>query len=188
MSGFSSTSIEHAPATTREAFNKVPIAEKISLHARALGEKYPDMWKTDFTEHSEIRKCNLFVDKVFRDLGIPLPWGKGQMPAIHGMKEQLGNSPEWRTVYHKGDKFDKYKPQAGDLVIWDKTIYIQHKERKEHVVMQKKVIEHSGVIGADGKIMYAGLLSGYRESDFNLIAHSVAYGAPTSIYRSKCTM
>jgi hypothetical protein len=88
-------------------------------------------------------------------------------------------------VYHTGAQFDSYKPQAGDLAIWDKTITLPYKIGNGTVVMQHQHLEHSGIICADGEIVYAGSASGYAESDFERMSHSVAYGSPSAIFRSK---
>jgi hypothetical protein len=156
----------------------------IARHAHELGEKHPSMWATERGPHGEIRKCNLFADKACRDLDLPLPWEKGHTPTVHHMKQQLMHSPDWKPVYQTGQPFDSYKPRPGDLAIWDKTISSPYHRTDGTVVMQRTPIEHCGIIGTDGEIVYAGSARGYAESDFELMSHAVAWGPPSVIFRS----
>jgi len=173
-----------AKAIVQESMHSKDVrGNDVARHAHELGEKHPAMWKNE-GPHGEIRKCNLFADKVFRDLGVSLPWEKGHTPTVHNMKSMLAHSPDWNAIFHTGQNFQSYKPQAGDLAIWDKTISMPYHRQNGTVVMQRSHVEHCGVIGAGGEIVYAGSARGYSESDFKAMSHSEAFGAPSFIFRS----
>jgi len=172
------------PATT-PVQKPGPTGKDIAKHAHELGERHPDMWVNEQGPHGEIRKCNLFVDRTYRDLGAPLPWGKGHTPTVHVMQQLLSHSRDWETVYRSSQSFNAYKPQAGDLAIWNKTITTPYRRGDGSIEMQHKHIEHSGIIGTEGEIVYAGSARGYAESDFQSMSHAVAWGPPTAIFRPK---
>jgi hypothetical protein len=67
--------------------------------------------------------------------------------------------------------------------LWDKTIT----SREYNGTITHKHLEHSGVTGKEGEIMYAGsdVTGGYVESDFKGMGSSEAFGPPSVIYRSR---
>lgn len=172
---------ERGNLETSETFSTPLNGSEIANHAKALGELHRDWWKNEGSKE-EIRKCNLYADRVYRDMHVPLPWESAHIPTVHGMKEQLAKSPGWESVYTSGADFSKYKPHPGDFILWDKTIPTI-KDGHPYPFS----LEHCGVIGNDGVIHYAGsrVDHGYAESNFQSMCASESYGAPSLICRSK---
>jgi hypothetical protein len=64
---------DRQPATRHlQQSSDLPSGTDITNHAKALGELHPEWWQNEGAHH-EIRKCNLFADRVFRDMAVPLP-------------------------------------------------------------------------------------------------------------------
>lgn len=82
---------------------------KVAEHAEALGLLHKEIWKT----RGDIHKCNLYGDRVFRDLKLPLPWDSHHIPNVRGMIPQLRESQDWQIVYTADRKFSDYKPVSG---------------------------------------------------------------------------
>jgi hypothetical protein len=175
--GSSSSTKPGTPPRVLQGHTSVDVAR----HAHELGENHPDWWKNEGKDH-QIRKCNLFADRVFRDLQIPLPWDGQSTPTVQGMLPKLANSNDWSLVYSDDKPFGTYVPQPGDFALWNKTIV----SRTYSGGTLRTPLQHCGIIGTDGEIMYAGsgVTGGYAESDFNLMRAAATYGAPTAIYRS----
>jgi len=68
-----------------DAVSPVAGGTEIAKHAEALGELHPDWWRNE-GKNGEIRKCNTFADRVYRDMDVPLPWDGQHIPTVHGMK------------------------------------------------------------------------------------------------------
>jgi hypothetical protein len=82
---------------------------------------------------------------------------------------------------HAARSISTYKPQPGDFALWDKTLHLNlGTSNTMH-------LEHSGVIGKDGSIMYAGsdVTHGYNESDFKGMCNAPTFTCPSVILRSK---
>lgn len=152
---------------------KLPTGIEIAKHAKALGELHRDWWRNE-GPNDEIRKCNLYGDRVYRDLQVPLPWAGKSIPNVHGMKNALLKSDDWEVVYTDNKAFETYKAKSGDFVIWDKVILDMS-------------LHHCGVVGNAGEIMYAGsgFDHGYTESNFKDMVGAPSYGRPSYIFRSK---
>jgi hypothetical protein len=168
--------------TSKMQSGDLPTGSRIADHAKALGERHPDWWKNE-GPHGEIRKCNLFADRVYRDTKVPLPWDGGHIPTVHGMVGQLSKSPDWEAVYTDKKAISDYKPQAGDFALWDKNMnFANYGGTTTHLHL-----EHSGVIGKEGEIMYAGSSAthGYAESDLKAMSAAATFGPPSVIFRSK---
>lgn len=151
----------------------LPTGIEIAKHAKALGELHREWWQNE-GPNEEIRKCNLYGDRVYRDMKVPLPWDGKSIPNVHGMKTALLKSNDWEVVYTDKQPFDAYRPHSGDFVIWDKVILELH-------------LHHCGVVGNVGEIMYAGsgFDHGYTESNFKDMVGAPSYGRPSYIFRSK---
>lgn len=167
------------PPPTNPTPTKMASSQEFSNHARWLGETHPRWWENV----GKIHKCNLFVDRVFRDLKIPLPWDESHIPRVHNMHPKLAASPDWEIVFTGKAKLESYRPQPGDLVIWDKILYDERSDGKRKPI----VLMHSAVIADKGSILYAGSDSehGYADKDFKLMCQSKSFGIPTFIFRSK---
>lgn len=177
---------ENLKTDQKHALNKTITAEKLSEHTHQLGENNPKMWANE-GPHGEIRKCNLFADKVFRDSKIPLPWDTKNIPAVKDMIKLLSSSPNWEIAYTDQMPLGNYNPKPGDLAMWAKDTWHQYKAQNGQLLKQHYHLEHCGIIGIDNEIMYAGSgqRNGYAESDFNLMVKAPTYGPPTIIFRSK---
>ncbi len=151
----------------------LPSGIEIAKHAKALGELHRDWWRNEGI-NEEVRKCNLYGDRVYRDMKVPLPWTGKAIPNVHGMKAALLKSNDWEVVYTDKKPFDTYKAHSGDFVIWDKKILDMS-------------LHHCGVVGGSGEIMYAGsgFDHGYTESNFKDMVGAPSYGRPSFIFRSK---
>jgi hypothetical protein len=160
---------------------KNPSGVEIANHAKALGELHTQWWQNEGAHH-EIRKCNLFADRVFRDMHVPLPWDKTHIPAVHGMVLQLAKSSDWKLIYSDKQSIAHYKPQPGDFILWDKTVSFH----EYNGTITHKHLEHSDVIGTEGDILYAGsdVTGGYVASDARGMFSSQAFGQPSVVYRS----
>lgn len=65
--------------TPRSVENSYPTGAEIARYAHQLGTQHPNWWRNT-GKNEEIRKCNLFVDRIYRDMNIPLPWSNKQIP------------------------------------------------------------------------------------------------------------
>jgi hypothetical protein len=106
------------------------------------------------------------------------------MPRVHGMIQQLSTSGDWQTVYNNKQPFSTYNARCGDLVFWDKTLHFRNYTGRPTTTLH---LEHAGVIGKDGEIMYAGsdATGGYAESDFKAMCAAPTFQPPSVIFRSK---
>jgi hypothetical protein len=160
--------------TTQGKESPLPSGSDIADHAKALGERHPNWWHTE----GKTYKCNLFSDRVYRDMHVPLPWDEKGIPTVHGMHEQLCKSPNWEIIYADKSPLANYKPQPGDLALWDKNFHFQG---------EYSHVEHCGVIGKNGQIMYAGSADtqGYAENDFKSLCRAPFLLEPSVILRPK---
>ncbi len=97
-------------------------ALKVAEHAEALGKLHTDWWKTQ----GDIHKCNLYGDRVYRDLKLPLPWDSNPVPSTRVMIPKLRESNDWQIVFTADKNFTAYKPLPGDFVFWNKVQRIQN--------------------------------------------------------------
>ena len=158
---------------------RLPEGTDIAKHAHELGQQHPGWWVNE-GPHCDIRKCNLFADRVYRDIHVPLPWDLQHIPTVHGMHQQLARSSEWQLVYSAKLPLTNYHPQPGDLALWDKTVHSTLNGRP-----WSHSLEHCGIIDGNGVICYAGAWRGYAESDFKEMCSSEAFTGPSAVYRSK---
>jgi hypothetical protein len=152
---------------------------EVANHAKALGKQHEDWWRNE-GPHGKIRKCNLFADRVFRDLHIQLPWDSKHVPTVHNMIPKLANSSDWLLVYTHKQSQGLYHSQPGDFALWDTTI---HSTKYGHP--WSYALEHCGIIGNNGAIHYAGSMEGYREANFKALCSTKTFTYPIVIYRSK---
>jgi hypothetical protein len=158
-------------------------------HLIEIAEKLGDdkhRWESTTTG-----KCNQFVDAVFRDAGVPLPWDDAHVPDCHGMNLSLDkecqktNSP-WQKVYsydvnHAADsdqRFTHYDPKNGDIILWDKA-------------WGDKWVQHAGIAVEPYDIKYAGARDepkhppkhGVGKTNIYVLTGGKPFGSPSSVYR-----
>lgn len=99
------------------------------------------------------------------------------------MLQQLTKSSDWEVFYTDKHAISAYNPKPGDLALWDKTLHF----RNYNGTTTDMHLEHSGVIGKNGGIMYAGAESThvFAESDFKGMCRAETYQPPSVILRSK---
>ena len=152
-----------------------PTGLELSKSAHHLGTTEPKHWLNDERHH--IYKCNKFVDAVLRQSGINLRWDAAHIPSVHYMRQQLALDRDFQVVFKSHSvKFDQYRAQAGDIVMWD---VIPPHYPNEH----PRPFEHSGILNEKGVMMYAGSTrsGGYDETPLKTLVG--IYGEPTVIYR-----
>lgn len=173
-------SIQPSQPVEKHHPEKSASGEEIAKHARLLGESQPSRW----LNAGKIHKCNIFLDRVFRDMKVSLPWDEKHIPRVHNMKKLLSAAnQDWEQVYVADKPIEEYKPKQGDIVIWDKKIYSKNYDGTTRV----DDLHHCGIIGSGGSILYAGsdATHGYADSDFQQMYKSDTFGKPTIIFRSK---
>jgi hypothetical protein len=142
-------------------------------------------------ESTTTGKCNQFVDAVFRNAGVPVPWDGAHVPDCHGMNSALDKecqmtNPVWEKVYsydfnHAADsdqRFTHYDPKNGDIIIWDKA-------------WGDKWVQHAGIAVEPYDIKYAGAHDephhppkhGVGKTNIYNYTGQPPFGSPSSVYR-----
>lgn len=129
-------------------------------------------------------KCNVYVNDVMKESGMPRPWASGPIENCAGMMEMLGNDPRydapWKTDYSSDEAYQiSYKNwavfnvQPGDIFIWNTN-------------------EATHIAIADGKkyLYYAGSRKTHSTAHSSIESytgsypdHETNYGPPTAVFR-----
>jgi len=151
-----------------------PSGNKLVSITEQLGRD-PIRWRSKTTG-----KCNQLVGEAIQVCFGDTPWD-GPTPTCHAMINHFKTSSDWRPVWSADQRennlalkeFQTFKPNQGDVVIWDNS-----------------VATHSGIIDEDRIIYYAGSRSsptGYAKTDIKNFTGTpeapMNYGAPTWIFR-----
>ncbi len=153
---------ENKLASYEEGKSRKTTGEQIAEYAKKLGERWGDQWWLN--QHTG------FIDRVFRDLDILLPWERGAVPDVHEMRMRLATAKEWDVAYYDVMPLELYKLQPGDLAFWDKLV-------------QEKL--------PDGKTKFNPLLQAgivCHQYDFESMCLHRGAGTPTIIFRLKFDM
>ncbi len=146
-------------ASFQEPKSRSVTGEQIAEYAKKLGEKWGEGWWLN--QHTG------FIDRVFRDLDVILPWERGSVPDVHEMRIVLATAKEWEVAYYDVMPLELYKLKAGDLAFWDKLV-------------QEKL--------PDGTVKFntflqAGIVCDHF--DFESMCQNEGAGTPTIIFRFK---
>lgn len=146
-------------ASFTEPTSRKVSGDQIAEYAKKLGEKWGDEWWLN--QHVG------FIDRVFRDLDIVLPWERGAVPDVHEMRMCLATAKEWEVAYYDVMPLELYKLEPGDISFWDKLV-------------QEKL--------PDGKTKFnpflqAGIIC--DQYDFESMCQNDGAGTPTIIFRLK---
>ncbi|MBP9094052.1 hypothetical protein KBI23_23730 [bacterium] len=172
--------IEAATAAPKQGLH--PTGESILKVAEKLA-KDTHRWESGTTG-----KCNQFVEAAVLAAGIPSPWKVGQADC-HTMRVALDREctkphSKWQRLYNydskhgleSDQKFARYHPKDGDIIIWDK-------------VWDDKWVQHTGITAEPYSLLYAGARDpkkhGVGKTDIYNFTGAEPYGAPTAVYRYK---
>jgi hypothetical protein len=178
------TLIAQAKETAQKYVPAMSGAQLLEIAERLGNDKH--RWESTTTG-----KCNQFVDAVFRSAGVPLPWDSAHVPDCHGMNLALDNeckntNSPWKKVYsydvnHAADsdqRFTKYDPENGDIILWDKG-------------WGDKWVQHAGIAVEPYDIKYAGARDephhppkhGVGKTNIYVFTGGKPFGSPSSVYR-----
>ncbi len=146
-------------ASFAEPKSRQVAGEQIAEYAKKLGEKWGEEWWLN--QHVG------FIDRVYRDLDIVLPWDRAAIPDVHEMRMSLATAKEWDVAYYDVMPLELYKIQPGDLAFWDKLV-------------QEKL--------PDGSVRFnpflqAGIVCDHF--DFESMCRNDGAGTPTIVFRLK---
>jgi hypothetical protein len=167
------TDINYVPKVEASKINQVE--EKLS--------KDPHRFKVD--AKPEGPKCNLYLDCVMRDSGLPRPWADKGVPVCLDMQGQLERDPRyeeaWSTDYKdyktSHEIWARFQQKPGDILLWNTT-----------------VVTHGAIADGKGSLYYAGTgdkhsQNGCRHAESTFVTGTAErptnYGPPTKVFRYK---
>jgi len=141
-------------------------------------------WRNDNTRPNAGPKCNVYVDAVMDESGLPRPWAKTGVPSCEKVDEALAKDARyersWRMDYRDEalarEMWQVFDQRPGDIFVWN---------RPDNGII------HSAIADGTGKIYYAGshTPTGFHYTKVEYFAgtpeHPKDYGPPTSVYRYK---
>jgi hypothetical protein len=123
-------------------------------------------------------KCNLYVDAVMHDSGMPRPWSDKGVPLCIDMQQQLSRDSRYSEVWSTDYKdyglsyqlWAKFDLRPGDVCLWN-TNLVTH-----------------GAIAVDNKYFdYAGAREGFKRVATDFVTGTdtapTNYGPPTKVFR-----
>jgi len=122
-----------------------------------------------------------FVLQVLAGAGVPLP--ENTDANVRSIRHQLFVSKQWQLVYKEGrTPIERFNPQPGDLVLWDKSIKSHNVGSGGDIVMN---LGACGILDGKGKVFHPDSHARFSgsSSKFTAICQMPSYGSPTAIYR-----
>ncbi len=146
-------------ASFKDPKSRPSSGEQIAEYAKKLGEKWGEGWWLN--QHTG------FIDRVYRDLDIVLPWQRGSVPDIHEMRILLATAKDWEVAYYDVMPLELYKLQPGDLAFWDKL----NQEKLPDATVKFNPFLQAGIV--------------CDHFDFESMCQNEGAGTPTIIFRIK---
>jgi hypothetical protein len=184
-----SETVEHTDQLEKSKETDASYTPEVSMHqilsvAETLGKDH-FRWQD---KPNGPGKCNLYVDAVMKDAGLPRPWAESGVQSCEKLDQALAKDPRydrtWQTDYSSSSAYQmSYKnwayfaPKAGDVFIWATNLAV-----------------HAAIADGNGKLYYAGARDpnkhGFGHTEIENFTgstprHETNYGPPTSVYHYK---
>jgi hypothetical protein len=132
-------------------------------------------------------KCNVFIDDIMREAGLPRPWAQVGVLSTEKLNQMLAKDPRydcaWKTDYSSDANYQNsyknwanFKLHAGDIVVW---------ATKEGVVHMAIADGHGKLYAAGSRHNASGTSHVKTEVYMGDAVNQTNFGPPTAVYRYK---